>query len=334
MAKGWRAARRRILTPHVSATRLETRGFPEKDPESRVLLETVGAMFLTGYGHVMEARDLAEAERSLDALPERFQGFAYEGAGMACTMLDALPGGGGGRFDSFLEGRGGAHVYTAYVGVGWALARLPRPLWGRASAPDPLLRWLVLDGYGFHQAYFHTRRYVHEQHRDTVFPWPAHGSARYRARAVDQGVGRALWFVGGTHPDWVADLIDAYAPERHEDLWAGTGLAATYACGGSADELRRLRDRAGRHGPFLAQGSAFAAEARARGGILNEHTALATQILCGMSPEEAAAVCLETKPETTGLETTGLETHDELPAYEDWRQRIAAFYAVRQGTRP
>ena len=31
---------------------------------------------------------------------------------------------------------------------------------------DPLLGWLAIDGYGFHQAYFHTARYVGEQYQN------------------------------------------------------------------------------------------------------------------------------------------------------------------------
>ncbi len=44
---------------------------------------------------------------------------------MACSVLDALPGSKGQRLSGLLAGRGGAHPYMAYVGIGWAMARLP-----------------------------------------------------------------------------------------------------------------------------------------------------------------------------------------------------------------
>jgi hypothetical protein len=320
LATVWRALRRRTLTPRTSATRLETRGFYEKTPATRELLENVGAQFLTGYGHAVEARSVAEAEERLDGIDRQFRGFAYEGAGMGFAILDAMPFPGSGRIGRFLHSRGGgAHIYTAYVGVGWAMARLPRFLWSRLETPDPLLRWLVLDGYGFHQAYFKTQRYVHEQFQEKRFPWPAEGPAEYSARVIDQGIGRALWFVGGTDARVVADLIDSFPESRRGDLYSGAGLAATYATGADEDELLMFRERSGEHRFQLAQGSAFGAEARARGGILIPHTAVATQVLCGTTPEEAARICAQTRPDP--------RVHSAVPGWEIWRRRIADVFA-------
>ncbi|CAM5249967.1 DUF1702 family protein [Streptomyces griseomycini] len=314
MTAALRALRRRILTPALSSTSLEVRGFRRKDPEAQELLETIGRSFLEGYGQIVEAPDPQAAEPRLEAVPRRFRGFAYEGAAMGCSIMDALPGSGGRRLSGLLAGRGGAHTYMAYIGVGWAMARLPRMLHPDVQETDPLLRWLILDGYGFHQAYFHTDRYVHGQHRERKLPWPQ-DQASYAHRAVDQGIGRALWFVGGTDVNAVLALAGAFAPARRGDLLSGVGLAATYAGGAGADELRRLRDGAGEHRPQLLQGSAFAAEARERAGLTEPHTRLATEVLCGVEPPEAARVCRETRP--------GASDRVDTPAYETWRQRIA-----------
>jgi hypothetical protein len=194
------------------------------------------------------------------------------------------------------------------------MARLPRFRWSALHAPDPLLRWLVLDGYGFHQAYFRTQRYVHEQYREARFPFPPGRAAAYADRAVDQGIGRALWFVGGTDVDRVVRLVEAFPEQRHSDLYGGVGLAATYAGGADGNELAELVRRAGRYGPDLAQGSAFAAAARSRAGLIVAHNDLATRVLCGLSTAEAAAVCDRTRP------ARGTKGH--LPAYERWRQSI------------
>ncbi|MDG4764712.1 DUF1702 family protein [Solwaraspora sp. WMMD406] len=316
MATLWRAMRRQILTPKVSETTLETRGFYEKDAAARDVLETVGQSFLAGYAAAMEAPTPEAVAGPLDDLPVRFRGFAYEGAAMAFGVLDGLPFGGGGRLARFLDGPGSAHVYMAYVGIGWAMARLPRFRWSTLAAPDPLLRWLALDGYGFHQAYFHTDRYVGGQYEETNFPWPVGGPQWYAARAIDQGVGRAMWFVGGTDPDRVAGLIDAFPARRRADLYSGAGLAATYAGGASEDELRRFWERAGDHRPQVAQASAFAAEARIRAGLLVPHTALATEVFCGMSPADAAEVSRRSRPDVAA--------RSQLPSYEIWRERIAS----------
>jgi hypothetical protein len=311
----WGALRRRILTPNVSATRLDVRGFHEKTPAARELLETIGATFLTGYAYAAEARTAADAETPLETVPEQFRGFAYEGAAMAFAVRDGLPFGRHTHVDDFLDGRGEAHVYMAYVGIGWAMARLPRFRWPSGEDADPLLRWLILDGYGFHQAYFRTKKYVQGQYQDPDFPWPDDHQRGYANHAIDQGIGRALWFIAGTDPDRAADLIESFPPERRSDLYGGAGLAATYAGGADQAELERFRERSGTYRPYLAQGCAFAAEARVRAGLVIPHTAVATQVFCGATPEEAARISASVRPDQP--------VQGDLPAYEVWRRRIA-----------
>ncbi len=271
--------RRRILTPNVSATRLDKRGFYQKNASARSLLETIGETFLTGYGCAAESRVPADVQAHLDVIPTQFRGFAYEGAAI------------------------------------WAMARVPRLRWSKLHAPDPLLRWLVLDGYGFHQAYFHTRRYVYERYRRPAFPWPPDGPRWYADRVIDQGIGRAMWFVGGADAQQVATLLDTFPEHRRPDLYSGAGLAATYAGGADEGELRWFFRHAGDYRRDVAQGSAFAASARVRAGLVVPHTGLATGIFCGMSPAEASAVTEETLPDRP-------DTADE-PAYEVWRRRVA-----------
>lgn len=316
MASYLRALRSRILTPNVSATSLDTRGFHVKNEAAKELLETVGRSFLAGYSYATGARTPADAEERLEGVAPQFRGFAYEGAAMGFTVLDRLPVGGGSRMAGFLAGRGDDHIYMAYIGIGWAMARLPRFRWPRITPLDPLLRWLVLDGYGFHQAYFHTGRYVHEQVRTDV-PWPT--DAWYVNHAVDQGIGRALWFVGGTEPDLVCTMIDGFAETRRPDLYGGAGLAATYAGGADESELRAFWDRAGCYRPQVAQGCAFAAEARIRAGLVVPHTHLAARVFCDMTPAQAAELSGKHRPDP--------HTQADLPGYELWRRRIAGEFA-------
>ncbi|RZQ61137.1 DUF1702 family protein [Amycolatopsis suaedae] len=323
MGYGFRALRRRVLTPDVSETSLDKRGFHKKSPAAVELLEKVGRIFLEGYGNAVEARTVADAQARIDRIEERFRGFAYEGAGMGWAMLDGLPFGGRGRVRASLNGPGEPHNYLIYVGVGWAMARLPRFRWPSPEAFDPLLRWLVLDGYGFHQAYFRTHRYIDQQYQEERFPWPGGPAGGYANRAIDQGIGRALWFIGGTDVDVVTSIIERFAAHRRSDLYAGTGLAATYAGGVTERELEQLRERAGEHRAALAQGSAFAAEARARAGLLGEHSRLAARILCGTDAETAARVTQDVRP---AHPVDGAE-----PAFETWRRDIGAQFVSLGG---
>ncbi len=311
----YRAARRRILTPGMSATRLDVRGFHVKNGQARDRLETIGKSFLTGYGYAAEAATIGEVERNLETVPAAFRGFAYEGAGMGFAVREGLPIGGRGLVARFLEGRADAHIYMVYVGVGWAMARLPRFRWSTLYAPDRLLRWLVLDGYGFHQAYFKTSKYVQAQHQEERFPWPADGFRWYANRVIDQGLGRAMWFVGGADARLVTSMIAKFPERRRADLYAGAGLAATYAGGADEAELQYFRDHAGDCRPQLAQGSAFAAGARVRAGLVVPHNELATQVFCGLTTEAAAKV--------TDDALVDLPEDGYLPSFQVWRERIA-----------
>ncbi|NUR26665.1 MAG: DUF1702 family protein [Catenulispora sp.] len=329
MAATWAALRRRILTPSDSQTQLDKRGFHEKNPQARERLETVGVMFLRGYAFAAEARTADDATRRLEEeVPKDYRGFAYEGAGMGFAIRDTLRPARSALLPSFLEGGGSPHKYMIYVGVGWAMARLPRPLWRKATAStsDPLLRWLVLDGYGFHQAYFKTRRYVDEQYQDPSFPWPADGPSEYANRVIDQGIGRAMWFVCGTDPHLLAQRIAAFPEHRRADLFSGSGLAATYAGSVDRDELLAYRDLVGDYLPQVAQASAFAAAARVQTGLVSAHTELATEILCGATPQQTERVCMGSVPDP-GRATDGGE-----PLFEVWRRDIAAGLAALQQT--
>ncbi|GIG56780.1 enediyne biosynthesis protein [Longispora fulva] len=312
-----RALRRRVFTPDIAETLVSTRGFHDKSPQARGVLETVGASFLAGLSAGAGARHVTDVDTELADLPTRFRGFAYEGAGMGFALVDAVSPGRPWRSAEFLAGSGDPHVYMAYVGIGWAIARLPRMLWGRATAAatDPLLRWLVLDGYGFHQAYFHTHEYVFQRRELTRFPWPGDDRSGYARHAIDQGIGRAMWFVAGTDPALAADLIDDFPAHRHQDLYSGAGLAATYAGGCTEEELRMFLRRSGPHAPFVSQASAFAAQARVRADLLVPHTEMATQVFCRTGAVDAGQVTEDLIP--PGPNASG------LPAYEVWRRAVA-----------
>jgi enediyne biosynthesis protein E3 len=318
----WRALRRRALTPSVSATRLAERGFHAKDDAARERLEKVGLTFVTGFGYATESRDPAEATAALEGIEVEYRGFGYEGATMGFAIMNGLGLGGGRSVGGFLAAQADQHTYMAHIGIGWAMARLPAFRWRAVAPTDPVLRWLALDGYGFHQAYFHTQRYVREQYQDPAFRWPPEGPAGYANRVIDQGIGRALWFVEGTEVPRVVATINAFPAHRRADLFSGAGLAATYAGGADGTELRAFWHEAGEHQPVVAQACAFAAKARVRADLVTAHTWLATSVFCRTTPPDAAAV--------TDTALAASSADGELPAFEIWRQHIAAEF-VRRG---
>jgi hypothetical protein len=303
------------MTPSRSSTELDVRGFHVKSEPARQRLEAVGGHFLDGFETALAAPGTDAAGTRLDRIERTYRGFAYEGAGMAFAILDGITPGGGTRAARFIDGPAARHIYMAYVGIGWAYAKLPALRWNAVSAPDPLLRWLVLDGYGFYHAYFETDRYVRDQALDARLPAPAGDNPGYAQRVVDQGIGRAMWFVAGADPDVGAAMIDEFPVSRRADLWAGMGLAASYAGAADEAELTALREHAGQYRPDLAQGAAFACGARVLSGLVIPHTELAAQLFCGCTAAEASAINDDAR--------RNLPADGPLPAYEVWRQRIA-----------
>ncbi|HEX6285595.1 MAG TPA: DUF1702 family protein, partial [Pyrinomonadaceae bacterium] len=178
---------------------------------------------------------------------------------------------------------------------------------------DPLLGWLTIDGYGFHEGYFNWPRYVEGQAVTTALDG-------YARRVFDQGLGRSIWFVKGANVVAVASAINSFPSARRDDLWSGAGLACAYAGGCSRSALQSLRAAARNHLPALAQGVAFAAKTRQRAANLNSHTETTCRVMCGHSAQEAAAI--------TDAALKDLHEDNGLPAYEVWRRRIQDKFAL------
>lgn len=302
---------------------LARRGFLAVSTNARDRLEAAGRAFIWGYrAGLLDDRAPALADR-LDAVELDLRGFAYEGAAMALALLDEITPWQRARLASFLAGPGAPHRYMVHVGAGWALARLGRPIDRPLARLDPILGWLAIDGYGFHEAYFRASRTV--SHHQV----PRHLTG-YAVRAFSQGVGRGLWFVHGVSVPDIAASIAAFPAARHADLWSGVGLACTYAGGADRSSILLLRDLAGQHRGAVAQGAAFAATARVVAGNPTEETQRACTLLAGASIDQAAALC---DAELGVLRTRGGQPDDSRePAYETWRRRIQVRLVPGLGT--
>lgn len=291
-------------------TRFARRGFRLPPAPVREHLEEIGRSFVVGYRLALtDPRPLPLAE-GLERVAPDYRGFAYEGAAMGVVLTDFIAPWRRPWLPAFLSGPAAPHTYLAHVGIGWAWARLPMVrLAPRLSRLAPFTRWLAVDGYGFHEGYFHPRRSVDRQ----LVPRRVAG---YGRRAFDQGLGRSLWFNQGARVEAIATVVATFAESRRQDLWSGVGLAATYAGGVSEAELEWLREAAGEHAPSLAQGAAFAAVARFAAGHVPPHTDAATEVLCGTGAVEADRRTLALK---AGLPPD----RPEAPVYEAWRRQTA-----------
>ncbi|MFV2194648.1 DUF1702 family protein [Nocardiopsis sp. LOL_012] len=312
------AIARALLTPPLENVGFTRRGFPGRDAPAARALEAIPESVICGFEWGMEASGLREAQRRLETVDAALRGFAYEGTTMAFTVRDALPFGASDRTRDLMDGPARPHTFLAYIGIGFAMARLPRPLW-KGVLPEltgnpyhPTMSWLAVDGYGFDLAYFHTRRWVDRQ--DVPRPYPWLGAPDYFPRAFDQGIGRALWFIHGARPAEVAAAVRAFPEPRRADLWSGVGLAAAFAGGADEEDLKGLLRDSGAAAPHLAQGAVFAAKARVYSGCVPDHTETVVRALAGMDTRAASALADEYAV------TPG--DHGGVPAYEVWRRGI------------
>ncbi len=316
------AIRRLVLAPSFHDVTFAGRGFSVTATDATRAMEAVPQAVVMGFEWGIDGGNLADLARRLDMVDPELRGFAYEGATMALVIKDST---GGHRTREFLDGPGQPHLLLSYIGIGFAMARLPRPLWKKIM-PDlqpslfhPTMSWLCVDGYGFDLAYFHTKKWVDEQRVPQPYPWLGH--PEYFTRAVDQGIGRALWFMHGGVPAAVAEGVARFAEQRQGDLWSGVGLAATFAGGCTAKGLATLRETAGEHRANLGLGSVFAANARSAADFVPAHSADALQVLAGLTPEEAVMVAAATHPDPDAPRTE--------PHYEAWRANIRAELTTR-----
>ena len=314
------ALKRRLLGLSPIEVTAERRRFQVDCPEKQRRIEAIGSYFLKGYHAALECSYSDQLFDTLSTEPPDYQGFAYEGAAMGAALLDRLLPWRTGQYAEFLGSTRNAFPYLTHVGLGWALARIPGgmqrycktlttpgSITTKAASGHSLLACLALDGYGFHQSFFAWEKYVKAKVEPRFLPSEALPVFR-------QGVGRSLSFVLGMNSDRIALAITRFPSSQQADVWSGVGLALAYAGGLSGQEVGQLLNHAAVNAAALAQGVAFAAKARHRGGYVPEHTRLVCELVWRQPVERVAEITDET------LNEVPLATM--LSAYANWRERI------------
>lgn len=301
----------RLLSINGREVTFARRGFSSVEPEVRDRLEHIGTIFLVGYHAALQEKKVETLTEKLERVELEYRGFAYEGAAMALALRDAMVG--SNLFTEFMKGPGKRHIYMLHVGAGWAYARLPWIRWRIEKVIckfDPVLRWLVVDGYGFHQGYFHFKESL---------------TAAVKRLSLDarhvfyQGFGRSLWFVHGCDFHQISKTISGFPALYQGDAWSGIGLACAYAGGATLPDMKEGAFLAGRFACALAQGAAFAAKARQLAGNEVGHTEEACAVLAGINAEQAAALCDRALAQVNKNSST---------PYREWRELVQNHFST------
>ena len=299
---------RRWMSLDESEATFAARGFGASSGKRQRRLELIGCTFIKGYNCAIESENTDQINTELEAIHTELRGFSFEGASMACSLMDALQNRSS-RFEQVLLEHGERYKHLCWVGAGWACARLwlLHGRFRRMYFPlDPLLSMLVYDGWGFHQGYFFCSRYLRS---GGTAPTMLKGSMR---SIFDQGFGRSLWFAGGAEPSTIKNMVSRFSLERQADMWSGVGLACCYAGGAERCDMESLLTVNPELLPHLRQGVTFGAAARVHSGNITEDTALAAKYLCSSTPQQLAEVA-DTAQQTT-------------TEYQEWRGRIRRLF--------
>jgi hypothetical protein len=290
----------------------EATSFSEDDRKAAQRLETVIRLVTKGCQMTLQNSRFDVLVPRLNAVEIELRGYAYEGAGIGLAALDCfLPW--KNRVKAFLEGPGSDYIYAVPLGAGMGLARLHRNPERFLPRLDPVLGWLILDGYGFHEGFFARQRYVEKQEV------PKHLSA-YARRVFDHGLGRSIWFIRSANIERVVATIATFPARRQADLWSGVGLACGYTGGTDRTAIEALRVAAGAYRSHLAMGIAIAAHARHTVGNPSPNVEQACEVVCSASSKTVSQIVDAARG---NLPLNGVE-----PAYEVWRQRLVAQFAM------
>ncbi|PRQ09222.1 DUF1702 family protein [Enhygromyxa salina] len=194
---------------------------PLGDGPARARTGVAVASFIDGL-RCFDAGPTAMIAR-VEALAPEAQLFAWEGVGLAAEAR--------GQIDVALAAAP-TFAPLLLVGAGWADALRGRKIGApRCAHVD---RWSVLDGQGFCLGLLDRRAALLE-----FAPEPT------VALAIDQGIGRSLYFVHGGTASAIERAIMDVPASRRGALWSGVGLASVITNGLNDTARADLRERGG-----------------------------------------------------------------------------------------
>lgn len=272
--------RKMMFALPLSEANFDVRGFQVNElPRKR--LEEVAKTVVQGYNTALETGLSDDLLVNRMMIKNELSGFFNEGIGMGLYTLDLFSPFNKNRFWDFIKGAGKNHEYMSYIGAGIACGVFfNRPFKKFLDKASPTSGLLILNGFGFYYAYFKPNKTINKLYiPNSVKEDP------FYIECYDNGIGRALWFYNGGNPQKIFNTISTFPEERKPGIWAGVGLAATYAGGVSPDKILELKELASQYNFMLGEGSVLASHTRDI--AQNPHNTDTTQIiLTGKSAQE------------------------------------------------
>ena len=284
------------------------RGREPVDVEVPAEIDRVGGVFRQALRRGFSSASDASVAAWVQSLPRADQSVAVEGVAMAVAWMQRAT-----RSDRTWEGLSAAlddeHAVGLALGLGWALSWLGASPDAEMVGLPPLVRWRVVDGYGFRDGLVAPRRHVLR----TMAPKQIEGFGQAVWR---QGLGRSLWYTTRGDVGEVRDVVNAFPSPVRPELWTGVGVAATWIGCSSQPPMARLRTAAGHDAHWLALGAALAARTARDSGSLTARQAAPCRALADGTPEELAIV--------TDRAEAALPLEADTPLFQRWKDDIAS----------
>ena len=226
-----------------------------------------------------EVQDSFSETTILDNYDIEFRSIAYEAASMCIALNDFKIHQELSKWFDFIDKSGTSHATQIHVGLGWALAQNeinPAPI---LLQLDPMMRYRILDGYGYCEGIFRRKKSILNQQKPE-FTDPAASSA------YDQGLGRSFWYLNNGAIAGAKTMLHKFPAERRADLWRGMGIAIAYVGGCSEAVLHEIAIAAETYKPQLLTGTAMALISRHYAAFISEDTAFTATILISKSIEK------------------------------------------------
>ncbi len=242
-------------------------------------MDAIQNIFLHVQDVFFESPEWKRHVAELESTDIEFRSIAYESASMSIALEDLKQGNQFTNWLQFLNDAALAHATQVHVGLGWAFAQqLKNPIAYLAEL-NSMSRYRVLDGYGYYEGIFRRRRSIINHVKLALEDSVA-------SAALDQGLGRSIWYLNKGIIDDAKNMIEAFAVERHKDLWRGLGIAIAYLGGCNEETLRYIFSKTDLYKTQLATGAMMALVSRDSAKYISADTELVCKIFCNKTAEQ------------------------------------------------
>jgi enediyne biosynthesis protein E3 len=293
----------RSLIEHQRARYLAAK-LPGRQSE---IAQQVGFLFVEGYNAGLET-DACRLAKQLDALPAVERSVMYEGAFCALAALDLTDSDPSMTRVAELAGTSPDLAAAINYGVGGALSHLGVNAPPELSLTNEFWSWPAIDSYGCHMGLFRWAEIM----ISTGYPPGIIGLGR---RAFDQGLGRAIWFLAGTYPALIGEMVQNFAEHRRADLWSGIGIMTGMYGAEAEKDLRKLTNIAKRFRSQLQVGISIGAYVRHSIKSSSEFTDSACKVICHASSKEMAEIATACMVDSTH--------YFDRTVFDQWQKSIA-----------